>query len=489
MPDFAEAHNNLGNALNDSGQFNEAVTSYRNALVIKPDFAEAHNNLGGSLKDTGQFDNALASFYRAIAIKPNYTAAHSNLLFTLSYTATTTQADYLKEAQCYGEIVAKNVAGKFSTWQCNPNPQRLRVGIVSGDLRSHPVGYFTESLLEQLDANRVELIAYTNNPMSDELTARIKPYFSQWRQVFDLNDKAAAHLIQQDGIHVLLDLSGHTAKNRLPVFAWKPAPVQVSWLGYFASTGVAEMDYLLADEHIAPSVDENHFTEKIWRMPNSYLCFTAPNLDLAILPLPACSSGQITFGCFNNLTKMNEAVIALWSRVLLAVPNSRLFLKTKQLNTSAVCDTTRQQFAAHGITADRLLLEGASPRAKLLAAYQRVDIALDPFPYPGGTTSVEALWMGVPVLTKRGDRFLSRMGESIVYNAGLADWMAIDDDDYVAKAVSHTANLERLAALHAGLRQQVLASPLFEAGQFARNFEAALWGMCQNWQTQQGTSK
>jgi predicted O-linked N-acetylglucosamine transferase (SPINDLY family) len=246
---------------------------------------------------------------------------------------------------------------------------------------------------------------------------------------------------------------------------------------------------LLADEHIAPSVDENHFTEKIWRMPNSYLCFTAPNLDLAILPLPACSSGQITFGCFNNLTKMNEAVIALWSRVLLAVPNSRLFLKTKQLNTSAVCDTTRQQFAAHGITADRLLLEGASPRAKLLAAYQRVDIALDPFPYPGGTTSVEALWMGVPVLTKRGDRFLSRMGESIVYNAGLADWMAIDDDDYVAKAVSHTANLERLAALHAGLRQQVLASPLFEAGQFARNFEAALWGMCQNWQTQQGTSK
>jgi protein O-GlcNAc transferase len=288
---------------------------------------------------------------------------------------------------------------------------------------------------------------------------------------------------------VLLDLSGHTAKNRLPMFAWKPAPVQVSWLGYFASTGVAEMDYVIGDAHIAPARDECHFSESICRLPDSYLCFTPPNVAVEPGPLPALGNTQVTFGCFNKLTKMNNAVVALWARVLLAVPHSRLFLKTTQLKDAAICEVTRQEFAAHGIATDRLILEGSSPRAELLAAYQRVDIALDPFPYPGGTTSVEALWMGVPVLTKRGDRFLSHMGESILHNAGLADWIADDDDDYVAKAVAHTADLSRLAALRAGLRQQVLASPLFEAKQFARNFEAAMWGMWQNWQEQHGTTK
>jgi predicted O-linked N-acetylglucosamine transferase (SPINDLY family) len=486
-PNFAEAHNNLGNALIDVGQLYAAMQSYRRAIELKPNFAEAHNNLGGTLKDTGQFEASIASYRRAVELRPDYFEAHSNLLFTLSYTASTTPAAYLAEALRYGASVTNKVTRQFDSWLCAPQPQRLRIGFVSGDFCNHPVGYFTESLLAQLVALRVELFAYSSNPKQDELTARIRPHFTTWRDVYSLSEEQTAQRIHQDGIHILIDLAGHTAKNCLPAFAWKPAPVQFSWLGYFASTGVDAMDYLLADQHILPVADEGHFSEVIWRLPNSYLCFTPPNIPIQTGNLPALANGHVTFGSFNNLTKMNEAVIGLWARVLLAVPESRLFLKTKQLNDAQVCDTVRAQFAAHGVNAERLLLEGASPRAELLAAYQRMDIALDPFPYPGGTTSVEALWMGVPVLTRCGDRFLSHMGESILHNAGLPDWIARNDDDYVTKAAAHAADLNKLAALRAGLRQQVLASPLFDAPCFAANFEQALWGMWQNWRTQQGT--
>ncbi|NOT81327.1 MAG: tetratricopeptide repeat protein, partial [Gallionella sp.] len=455
-PNFAEAYNNLGNALNDSGQASEALVCYQKAISIKSNFVEAHHNLGNALNMLGRTNDAILSYRHALQFAPDFGIVHSDLLFSMGYTAQSTPGDYLAEALRFGAMVDKNVTTKFSTWQCEPHPPKLRVGIASGDLCSHPVGYFTESLLGQLNSLSIELIAYTNNPGEDDLTAHIRPHFSQWREVFSLNDPATAQLIHKDGVHVLLDLSGHTAKNRLPVFAWKPAPVQATWLGYFASTGVAEIDYLLADAHMVPSIDESHFTETIWRLPSSYLCFTPPDVELTVEPIPALSTGQITFGCFNNLTKVNDAVIALWARVLLAIPNSRLFLKTLQLNDVGVCDTTRQKFAAQGVTGDRLCLEGSSPRAELLAAYQRVDIALDPFPYPGGTTTCEALWMGVPMLTKRGDRFLSHMGESILHNAGLPDWIAQDEDDYVAKAIQFAGDLPKLAALRAGLREQVL---------------------------------
>ena len=283
-------------------------------------------------------------------------------------------------------------------------------------------------------------------------------------------------------MHVLLDLSGHTANNRLPIFAWKPAPVQSSWLGYFATTGVAQIDYLLGDPYVTRAEEASHFTEHIWRLPECYLCFTPPKFALKVEPLPALSAGHITFGSFNNLAKMNDAVVALWARVLQAVSGSRLLLKSAQMNDPNVRETTRQRFAARGIDPDRLRLEGSAPRGELLAAYSQVDIALDPFPYPGGTTSVEGLWMGVPVITRRGDRFLSHVGESIAQNVGLSDWIAADDDDYVDKAVEFTADLEHLTTLRKGLRQKVMASPAFDAPRFARRFEAAMWGM---WESRQ----
>ena len=476
-PDFANAHCNLGVTLRDLGRLEEAEASCRRALEIKPGFADAHCNLGVTLRDLGRPEEAEASYRRALEIKPDFAAVHSNLLFVLNYTASQ-RSHYLEEARGYGRMVAQKVGRRISTWRCVPtSPERLRVGVVSGDLLHHPVGFFLENVLAQIDPTRIELIAYPTDYKTDGLTDRIKPYFSAWKLLAGLPDEAAARLIHADGIHLLLDLSGHTAQNRLPVFAWKPAPVQISWLGYNATTGVAEMDYLLGDPYVTPPEEEEHFTETVWRMPEVRFCFSPPRFSLEVRPLPALSSNYITFGSFNNLTKINDAVVNLWAKVLQAIPCSRLFLKSKQLSTISILKATRERFAAYGISPDRLLLEGRSPMAEYLEAYNRVDIALDPFPYPGGATSVEGLWMGVPVITRRGDCFLSHTGESIAHNAGMAEWIATDDDDYVAKAVAHTTNLERLAIVRNTLRQQVLASPLFDAARFARHFEAALWGM------------
>jgi predicted O-linked N-acetylglucosamine transferase (SPINDLY family) len=241
------------------------------------------------------------------------------------------------------------------------------------------------------------------------------------------------------------------------------------------------MDYFMADPWTLPESEEAHFTEKIWRLPETRLCFTPPEAKVEVDPLPALATGHVTFGCFNNLTKMNDAVVALWARVMASVPNSRLFLKSRQFAEASVCLGVAERFAAHGIDAGRLILEGYVPRANYLAAYQRVDIGLDPFPYPGGTTTVEALWMGVPVITLAGERFLARQGVGLLMNAGLPEWVANSPDDYVARAVSHASDLQRLAALRNGLRQQVLASPIFDAKRFAMHFENALRNMWREW--------
>ena len=485
-PDHAVAYISLGITLAGIGQLNDAVESYIHALEFKPDDVDAHIKLGNAFRDLGQLDDALASYRRALEIKPDYAEAHNKLLLVLNYTTSHAPSNYLEQARLFGRVVAGKVGTRFSAWQCAARPERLRVGLVSGDLRKHSVGFFLEGLLAHIDPARIELFAYPTHHGEDELTARIRPNFSSWKHVFDSNDEAAARLIHADGVHILFDLSGHTERNGLPVFAWKPAPVQVTWLGLPSTTGMAEIDYILGDLHAIPAECENHFSETVWRMPESYLCLTVPASPVKVVVLPALSAGYVTFGSFNNLTKMTDAVVAVWARVLKSVPNSRLSLKARQLNDLVICEKTLQRFASCGIAPDRLLLSGTFASADdHLAAYNKIDIALDTFPYPGVTTSVEALWMGVPVLSLRGDRFLSRTAESIAHNAGLSDWVAADEDDYVAKAVSFTSSLERLATLRAGLRQQVLASPLFDAPRFARNFEDALWGMWENYQAQQ----
>jgi len=480
-PDYAQAYSNLGNALKDLGRQDEAEASYRRALQIKPDLAEAHSNLGGILEDMVRLGEAEASYRQALEINPNFAKAHSNLLFLLNYTSCIAPSYDFAAASQYGKNVADKIKSRFVEWTCARQPERLRIGFVSGDFKNHPIGYFLEGMLAKLDPNSLELIAYQTDNRADEITARIKPHFSAWKSLFGLSDEAAAQLIHNDSVHVLIDLSGHTRYNRLPVFAWKPAPVQASWLGYLGTTGVAAMDYLIADPWTLPVTEEVHFSEKIWRLPETYLCFTPPDEDVAVAPLPAISNGYITFGSFNNLAKMNDAVVALWARVLQNVPESRLFLKTKQLKDASVRKIIVERFAAQGIDTRRLALEGNVPqRMKHLESYNRVDIALDPFPYPGITTSVEGLWMGVPLITLSGERFLSRQGVGLLMNAGLPEWIASDADDYVARAVSHASDLQRLAKLRNGLRQQVLASPIMDTRRFAMHFGAALRDMWRN---------
>ena len=477
LPNDAEAHYNLGVTQVSLGQLDDAVASYRRSLTLKPDDDAAHNNLGNTLRELGRIDEAITSCRQALKIKPDYFATHSNLLLSLNciYTA---PSDYLTEALRYGANVAQKVPARFADWQCAPQPQRLRVGIVSGDLRNHPVGYFIEDILTQLDNTRIELIAYTSSPKEGDLTLRIKPHFAHWREIYALDDPSAAGLIHSDGVHILIDLSGHTSHNRLPVFAWKPAPVQCTWLGLPTTTGVAEIDYILGDPIATPPEDAAHFSEQIWRLPESYLCLSTPDATLQVNALPALTNGYITFASFNNLSKMNDATVSLWARILIALPDAKLLLKTKQFKDPAVIRTTLQRFAAQGIATDRLILEGQTPRRdNHLATYWRADIALDPFPYPGVTTSAEALWMGVPVLTLQGDRFMSRTAASIAHNVGLPGWIAASEDDYVAKAVRFAGDLPELSALRDQLRGQVRASPLFDAPRFAKHFEAALWGM------------
>ena len=475
-PDYATAHNNLGNTFQGLGRLDESEASYRQAITLKPDLTEAHSNLGTTLKRLGRLEEAEASFRQAITLKHDYAKAHSNLLMLIG-SMLFSKARYLESATGFARVIDEKVASRFHTWSHSQDEDRLRIGFVSGDLRSHPVGYFIEGLLAQLQSSSIELFAYPNMSTGDELTGRLSAYFDKWSPLAGLNDMDAAEKIHNDGIHILIDLSGHTAKNRLSVFAWKPAPIQVSWLGYFASTGLSEMDYILGDPYVTPREEADHFSEKIWQLPETYLCFTPPALDLKVAPLPAYTNGFVTFGCFNRLARMTDEIVSVRAAILHAVPGSKLFLKDKQLDHESGRNRVLSRFAAVGIEADKLILEGKSPREEYLECYNRVDIALSPYPYGGGTTSAEGLWMGVPVITKKGNHFLSHLGESIAHNSGLSDWIASDKEEYVAKAVAYASDLAALSELRSGMREQILGAPLFDIPRFALHFEEALRAM------------
>jgi predicted O-linked N-acetylglucosamine transferase (SPINDLY family) len=483
-PDYAQGHNNVAAIWAELGHLDKAIASYRRALELEPGNSDALMNMGIALADNCQFDEAMASMDRALEIKPRSPVALSNLLFTYNYLATPQRTSMLSHAKRYGAMVSEGVL-PYSSWSCTPEPRRpLRIGLVSADLRNHPVGYFIEGVLAAMASGapgELQIFVYPTRAFDDETSRRIRSHCHGWHLAAGHSDEQLAQRIFADKIDVLIDLSGHTAHNRLPVFAWKPAPVQLSWLGYFATTGVEAIDYLVADPLTLPESEEAQFTEQIWRLPQTRLCFTPPNVQIDVAPLPASANGFVTFGCFNKQAKINDAVVALWARVLAAVPNSRLFLMSAPLTHASMRVRMAERFFVHGIGAERLILEGSVPRAEYLSAYGRIDIALDPFPFTGGTTTAEALWMGVPVLTLAGECFLARQGMGLLMNAGLPDWIAANPDDYVRRATSHANDLDRLSVLRATLREQVLASPLFDATRFAVHFSTALRGMWEKW--------
>ncbi len=510
-PDLAHAHFGLGRALSEQERLEEATASYREALSLQPDHREAyagigtmlirqhrmaeaealcrealardpssvdaHNDLGAMLQRQGRLGEATATYRQAIALEPDNLESRSNLLFVLHYAARESAEIVFAEAKAYGALARSRASRPYKAWNGAPAPERLRVGLVSGDLRQHPVGYFLEEMLARSDPDRIQWLAYPTHPQTDELSSRLRKRLSGWSSLVGLTDERAARRIHDDGIHVLVDLSGHTRHNRLPVFEWRPAPVQITWLGYFATTGLAAMDYILADRLTLPSQLQSQFTEKIWYLPDVRMCFTPPATAPAPAPSPALENGFVTFGCFQVHPKITDETLAAWGRILASCRRSRLRLQNDALSDGGVVAALNARLAAQGIDPGRVDLRGFAPRAQYLAAYAEVDIVLDTFPYPGGTTTCEALWMGVPTLTLAGETMLARQGASLMTAAGLADWVTTSRDEYVAQAIARAGDLPGLAALRRELRSRVRGSPLFDAPRFARNLEDALWGM------------
>ncbi len=474
---YADAYYNRGNAFKELGLPREAISDYNIAIKINPNLAQAYINRGNIEKDLGQVEEAITSYKTAVQLNPHLTKAHNNLLLTINYSTYLSTNHAVTIARTFGKLVTESVQRTFSSYKFISSPKKLRIGFVSGDLCNHPVGYFLESVLQNLNTSNLELYAYPTTLKTDKLSKRIEPLFSMWKPIYGKNDSDAANLIHSDGIHILFDLSGHTAHNRLPMFGWKPAPIQVSWLGYFATTGLNEIDYILGDRHVTPPEHDSHFTEKIWRLPETRWCFTTPDINIDVTEPPALQNGYITFGCFNQLFKMNNSVVELWSKALHAVPNSRLLLKAKPFDDQLIRKNVIKRFTDHGISDERIILEESENREQYFAAYNRIDIALDPFPFTGGTTSVEGLWMGVPVLTLAGDSLVSRQGVGILINAGMEEWVANSKSEYIDKAATYASDFDKLATLRSNLRLQLLKSPLFDAQRFAQNFEHALWEM------------
>lgn len=481
---YAEAYYNLGNTLHDLGRLDEAALAHRQAITIRPEYVEAHNNLGNALRELCQLDEAEAAYRHAISLNPDFGLAYSNLLLTLQCMCSRKIENTFAEALNFGRRFETPHTGNWGGYNNARNPEkRLKIGFVSGDLRNHPVGYFLEAVLQNFDQKSFALYAYANQFTFDGLSERIRPHFEEWLAVKGLSDESLASRIRSDGIDILIDLAGHTADNRLLTFAGKPAPLQVTWLGYPNTTGLHAIDYILADPITIPAEEEMYYTEKPWRLPDTSLCFTPPDADLDVSPLPVLKNGYITFGCFNNPVKLNDEVIDCWAQILHAMPDAVLLLKNKQrYGCAAMRDSFRQRFMKCGIDPARLCFEGVSSRFDLIESYQRVDIALDPFPYTGTTTTCEAAWMGVPTLTMKMMRGIySYNGELIMTSVGLADWVAASVGEYIERALSLSRDIPGLAQLRSALRNQLLSSPLCDASRFSDSLGSALRGMWHQW--------
>jgi|GEM_PF-1099255 len=485
-PRLAGAYSNLGNTLLGQGKFQEAEACYRNALQIQPDFPEGHYNLGDALLRQGNPVGAAESYRKALMQRPSFNTAHSNLLFTLQYdpaqSPTSLLAEHLKWEEQHA--LPRKSSIHAHTNVLDPN-RRIKIGYVSSDFNQHPVGYFLSPVFPAHDRSQVEIYCYAAGGKEDSIRAHLRKYADHWCTVSKMSEEVLAEQIRKDQIDILVDLSGHTAGNRLIVFARKPAPIQATWAGYVGTTGLSAMDYLISDPRESPEGAERWGTEKIVRLPECYVCYAPPAYAPAVGPLPAISRGFLTFGCFNNLVKIHSGVIALWSHVLRACPGSRLVMRTHQLVNSAVRSRYHALFEQYGISRGRIDLFPVLPHPELLASYNEIDLALDPFPYSGGLTTLESIWMGVPVITLGGDRFCSRHSLSHLTAAGLAEFIAEDAEQYLSIAQQWSRNISGLATLRAGLRARMSISPLCDGSRFAKHLESTYREMWKTWCTTQ----
>jgi predicted O-linked N-acetylglucosamine transferase (SPINDLY family) len=480
-PNYAEAHANLGRALTRQGKLDEAVAALRRAIHIKPDHADAYSNLGSALNRQGKLDEAIAAYREAIRIKPDYAEAFSNLLFCLQHKPGVTKAEVLREHKRWAELYRPSAAKDRFGFPNEPDPDRLpRLGLVSADLRRHAVAFLTLRAYEALTSLGYELFCYQTdqNRVADDFTDRFKA-ISTWRDASRIDDDALAKQIAEDRIDILFDLAGHTT-DRLPVFAQRAAPIQLSWAGYVGTIGLDTYDGLIADPVEVPPEDDQYYVEPVIRLPDCYVCYEAP-IDAAVAPLPSLGGARFTFGCFNRPAKINEEVAKAWARILERVPDSRILMVYDGLDETGTRQALHGVFGRGGVPLDRVELIGHGEQGKLFAAYGDVDIALDPFPYSGGVTTLEAMWMGVPTITYVGDTFAGRHSATHLTAAGLREFLTSDVDSYVAAAVSWSSRREELAELRRGLRARVDASPLRDAPRFARNLSDQLMRLWIDW--------
>lgn len=477
-PNIPEGLCNLGDALQGQGRLSEAIARYEQALSVKADLPEAFCNMGNALLNQGRVAEAIGHYTRALAIRPELRTAYSNLLMALHYVGSPTSADISQHAaRCARLFAVEPLRLEFE--KSAITQRRMRIGYVSGDFGNHPVGYFIQRILPAHSRSIVEVFCYSNGSADDELTASLRRSADHWREIAGLSDTDTVQMIRRDCIDILIDLSGHTLGNRLSVFAMRAAPVQATWLGYFGTTGLPAMDYIIADRFVAPPNRASDYVECVWRMPDSYLCFAPPSLDIPVRPALPQIDAPFMFGCFSNLAKASPESIDLWSSVLNRIPHSNLLLKAKGLDDAGVRKRLLDQMASRGVAAERIVFSGASSRKDYLATYHRIDLMLDTTPFSGGTTTAEALWMGVPVVTLRGPTWAGRICESILSAVGLADWVAATAEEYVEIATRLAADTEGLTTLRLGLRARVEASPFCDATRFTRNLEDAyrtMWG-------------
>ena len=473
-PEYAHAYYNLGNALKQQGKLQDAIESYFASLKINPHSAMTLNNLGTLLKDMGHLREAADCLKNAISIDPGCSYFHSNFLFLLHYDPLYTAESIFSEHLIFGHKFEQPLQDTMQTLSKKlKSDDHLQIGYVSPDFKNHSVAFFLEPVLAGHNRDKVEVYCYSDVPTEDEVTQRMKGYADHWQSIVSLSDEQVADLIRNDGIDILVDLAGHTAHNRLLVFARKPAPVQVSWIGYPATTGLSAMDYKIVDNYTdPPGMTEHLYTEKLIRMPESFLCYLPAKDSPEVGPLPALTAGHITFGSFNNFPKVTPEMMELWSDILKAVPGSRLVMKAKSLSDISTREYVTETFKQKGIPAERIeLLEWEPSSRGHLEIYNRIDIALDTFPYHGTTTTCEALWMGVPVITLAGATHASRVGVSLLSNAGVPELVAQTPDEYRKKASNLAADADRLQSLRRDLRSMVQRSPLTNAERFIHHLE------------------
>jgi predicted O-linked N-acetylglucosamine transferase (SPINDLY family) len=480
-PSRPEAHNILGHALAQAGDFSAAETAFQAALRLRPDYAAAHDNLGRLCKSQARHDDAHRHFRAALASTPSPTT-HSNFLLALHFSDSISPDDISAEHRRWAELYAEPLtATSRPPAAVPPTPgRRLRVGYVSPDFINHAVARFIEPVLANHDRTHFEIFCYSHAAAPDAVTARLRSLVEHWRDTSGLDEAQSATLILGDRIDLLVDLAGHTAGNQLLVFARRPAPVQITWIGYPNTTGLSAIDFRLTDAVSDPAGETDRWhTEKLIRLPESFSCYLAPPESPPLNPLPAARLGHITFGSFNQFAKLTPAVIAVWAQLLRRAPAAHLLIRARSLADAATAARLKAAFARLEVDPERLELNGEELSiAAHQGFYHRVDIALDAFPYNGTTTTCEALWMGVPVITLAGRTHVARVGASLLTHLGAPEWIAGSPGDYVERALALAEDPTHLAALRAGLRARFQASPLGDAPRFTGHLEAVFTSLC-----------